>query len=458
MVDNQVTSIALAVQFSYHASSSLDCLEATEAATAGKMLQEAIVAGVEEYISIFDADAPVTTILGSSQSSLARLRHIALDQEVGCGAAGDTMVVRIQGPHLSFTDEDHQRIFLERLIHSTNRILTDNNADTTTPLTVQLEACKLLSHQYGKLLHCEQMCTQRVYHYLLPLRWLPDGKQLETWWIETSVPDDGTGNTNKSSVRPPSEALKRMKQFLRSAEAERLDRYLVNDDIRWASGRFGSLGEKKRIPWHNFADPKLQGSASPNTKPVWRVVDRARFQLLLSRDRESLSEKEVVAVLEFRGDDFLPQQIRRIVGTTLAMTHGWLPEDTLEVATRSDCFVETVLAPAGRLYLVENRFHWDEMRTDGLSVFESDVDGVVVQRQVATFQDSAMSSIRNRILTACDNDVIQSQENMWLEELEQSTCPRIRQSLEEWHRPATIEGLSTDTLLSSLNPAPVEYR
>ena len=512
----QIHSIALAVQFSYHGIPTIPMMHEstiimmTEARIAGERLQTALVAGVAQYVSTYNtpqqqqtknvegaAAAPPppppqnnVSILGSSsQGSLARLRHVALDQEAGCAAVGDTMVVRIQGPHLSFHDDLERQRFLERLIHDTNQILRNDTPPHLGPGgTVQVEACKLLSLQYGKLLHCEQMCTQRVYHYLLPLRWLPDGKDLEQWWIETSIPEDDQGNTNKSSVRPPSEALKRMKQYLRSAEAERLDRndFVGNDnngnadeeednvgpeeEIRRAVGRFGSLGEKKRVPWHNFADPNLQGSASPNTKPVWRVLDRARFQLLMSRElsqqggggggqgEEEEKKQEVVAVLEFRGDDFLPQQIRRIVGTTLAMTHGWLPKDTLDVATRSNCLVETVLAPAGRLYLVENRFHWDEMRTGGKSIFESDVDGVAVQRHVGAYNDSAMTSIPNHILDVCDNDATRSQEIEWLAQLEHIICPRIKQCLEEWnHPPESSEGTPTGTELNDLEPAPREY-
>lgn len=57
--------------------------------------------------------------------------------------------------------------------------------------------------------------------------------------------------------------------------------------------------------------------------------------------------EEVVAVIEFRGDDFIKEQARRMVGTALAVAHGWLPPNIFEVATKSDVFLETPLAPAG---------------------------------------------------------------------------------------------------------------
>lgn len=453
LVDNQVKTIALALKFSYHRVSPITKDGDIEALSGGEILQKAVVTALEEYVAKFNTDAPVE-ILGSSQSSLARLRHSSLNQEEGCMAAGDNMVLRIEGPQLSFGDDSSKRDFLTTLLAETNRVLAQRS-DDCQDFKVQLEACKLLSLQGGKVLHCEQMCTQRVYHYLLPLRWLPDGEDLEKWWMDTGVIEAGDGHTNKSSVRPPSMALKRMKDFLREAEAERLEGdNPISSEGRYATGRFGSLGEKKRMPWHNFSDPKLQGSASPNTKPVWRVLDRARFQLLMTRDCESREDSEGIAVLEFRGDDFLPEQIRRIVGTTLSMTHGWLPANTLDIATRSDCFVETVLAPPGRLYLVENKFHWDEMRTGGMSIFDSDIDGVSVQRQSKEIADH---TIRESLLAICDSPEVRAREERWLNDLQAVICPRISKSLKEWQQPQASPLDGSDENLKDLDHPPSSY-
>jgi hypothetical protein len=41
-------------------------------------------------------------------------------------------------------------------------------------------------------------------------------------------------------------------------------------------GRFGSLWQKERRCWRNFADPSLGGKASQSNDPVWRTVDRAQ--------------------------------------------------------------------------------------------------------------------------------------------------------------------------------------
>ena len=545
---------SLALQFSYynnnhhhHDNNNMEDEEASvvesEAQIAGRFLQQSIPMAIQDYLQEFfsskkkdndddDREPIMVTILGSSQSSLARLRHAALDQEVGCYAAGDALVIRLQGPYAldlilsppimsSSSDDDddedgsvvqkhhqqQQRHFLKYIMERTNELLL--GLQTPSSLMVQLEACKILapSGRQKNLVHGEQSCTQRVYHYAMPLRWLPDGLALEEWWIRSAVPVEGS-HTNKSTERQPSESLKGMKAILRSAESERLDRSNLeetkeenakeeeeeddnsnsssisvaeaedDDENRKAGGRFGALGEKKRRAWHNFADPQLKGSASPNTKPVWRVLDKGRFQELLTKDRprgstaaateatlKERTEKEVVAILEFRGDDFLPQQIRRLVGTTLAMTHGWLPPTTLDIATRADCFLETPLAPPGRLYLVDNRFHWNEMRTKGQPIFESDIDGVAISRTTSTTQgkyaSTAVQTIQSSILDACDNDSVRESEDQWLSELQETVCPRIQSSLDEWRKSKTMSETTIPTDLEpveGLTPPPEEYQ
>lgn len=293
MVTPEIKPLTLVLQFSYH---NID-----EAQTAGTSIQQALLQAAEQYVQTRN-DGSSVVLLGSSQSSVARLRHAVLDQEEGCSAVGDTLVVRLQGPNLDLTVNNHQqeqshRQFLEYILETTNTLLQDT--------TIRLEACKLSTSE--KLIHAEQSCTQRVYQYLLPLRWLPDGDLLEQWWIQTSVAEIGS-HTNRSTQRPPSTSLLKMKRLLRSAESDRwMDRKHNNNDInpavpvpptddeddddtssqdaspnvKWAAGRFGALGDKKRTAWHNFADPSLKGRASPNTKPVWRVLDRARFQVLM---------------------------------------------------------------------------------------------------------------------------------------------------------------------------------
>ena len=170
-------------------------------------------------------------------------------------------------------NEEKQRQFLEFVMKSTNELLMqqdgddDDDDDSIIKVDVHLAAIKLWSprDKSNKLLHGENSCTQRLYHYLLSLRWLPDGQALERWWIETSVCKLGS-HTNRSSERPPSDSLKYMKHLLKSAESVRLDRSDMtmkdSDDDKdnlqhHAVRRFGALGGKKRRAWHNFAaDPR----------------------------------------------------------------------------------------------------------------------------------------------------------------------------------------------------------
>lgn len=115
--------------------------------------------------------------------------------------------------------------------------------------------------------------------------------------------------------------------------------------------------------------------------------------------------------------------------------------------------METVLAPAGRLYLVENRFHWDEMRTGGKSIFDCDVDGISVRRRP---QKAAADQLQACLLDACNNDQVRQQEQEWLTELEQTVCPRICQGLEEW-MPHSVKQ-SADESVRDLSPPPDKYK
>lgn len=82
---------------------------------------------------------------------------------------------------------------------------------------------------------------------------------------------------------------------------------------------------------------------------------------------------EGYAIIEARGDELLQGQLRAIVGTAVAMANGWLPSDTVQKSTDKDIIVAMPLAPAGRAYLADVKFHFEEMRTGGKRLFESPV-------------------------------------------------------------------------------------
>merc|ERR1711924_285426 len=121
-----------------------------------------------------------------------------------------------------------------------------------------------------------------------------------------------------------------------------------------------------------MGDLNLQGGASPNNEAVWRELNRVRMKILPPRRYASDQDapEEIIALLTFKGDDFVPEQIRRMVGTALAVAHGWLPSNIFNISTHADVFLETPVAPPGRLYFAEAWFPWPEVRITGKGMFE----------------------------------------------------------------------------------------
>lgn len=272
------------------------------------------------------------TSISRTQATIARLRPFALQQESQAAAYGDVLVATIE------TTQPQRHNILPKL----QQELIQRHKSS-----IRIRAVKHLTVP----IHAERSCSQLVYHYLLPLSWLPDADNLLQWLTSDGI-----------KYPPPSNTLRRFKDALRSATSRR-----VSHDIsqRRAVGRFGSLAFVERRPWHNFADPKLQGMASPNHEAVWRTVDRAQITDFV------VLQGVPHAVIEFRGDGFVQQQIRRMVAMAVAITHGWLPANAMDDVTKADRVLETPIAPAGRLYLAQTRFHFEEMQTSGQSLFDS---------------------------------------------------------------------------------------
>lgn len=411
----------LACQFSYWGN---DC----KAGEAGLVVAETIQQAMREYLmdTLNMTNASVEPI-SSTQSTVTKMRHRSLSQENGCASCGDVMILSMQAPAainanaVGIMSDEHHRGFLGQILTRSNNMLTTTATDD---LQVRLDSCKYLAPD--SKLHAERSCTQLVYHYLLPLQWLPDGLDLKKWWLENAQ-QDANGHKNRASQRPPNESLRLMKDALRSGESSKLPPLSKdsadNLSIKIATGRFGALGTKERRAWHNYADPNLKGDASPNNEPVWRVLDRARIVRFML-DPSGDGSDEVVALLEFRGDGFLREQVRRIVGTAVAVAHGWLPTDVFQLSTTSDSFMETPLAPRGRLYLAETRFHFDEMRSDGKSLFETDAMGVSARSEWFAMSNEI---VEKRLLGESNKN--KGSEAKWLKDLENNVAPRIRGQL-----------------------------
>lgn len=287
----------------------------------------------------------------------------------------------------------------------------------------QLFSCHLLGSN-SLTNGVERSCTKRVYHYLLPISWHPNADEIQQWWQSDEAPQHGEGFRKRAI---PPDSLRDFKEALRSAECRKLaaeDISLgVNKTLRVAAGRFGALGTQERLPFHNFADPNLRGDANPNNEQVWRVVDRARIVDFVENEHG-----DVVIVLEIKGDHFLKQQIRRIVGASLAITHGWLPKNVFDVSRRVDTFIETPLAPPGRLYLEGFRFHFDELEADGLTLFERHKKRTLID---VSFPRDNRHWIQRELLHLKSFDCSESSEERCLDDLKSVVSPRIRKGLHQ---------------------------
>ena len=157
-----------------------------------------------------------------------------------------------------------------------------------------------------------------------------------------------------------------------------------------------------------------------------------------------------MVVIEFRGDDFILQQARRIIGSAVAIANGWLQPDFVETATRSDVVIETPLAPDNRLYFADARFHFDELM-QGKRLFD-DVDLVTVANDDdSTFEtnnpsnrrQNAMVTIQNKITQRSSAECIQQEEKLWLSKLKHETCPKISEQLQKMNDAVYAIGTSS---------------
>eukprot|EP00547_Thalassionema_nitzschioides_P010977 CAMPEP_0194263428 /NCGR_PEP_ID=MMETSP0158-20130606/47052_1 /TAXON_ID=33649 /ORGANISM="Thalassionema nitzschioides, Strain L26-B" /LENGTH=659 /DNA_ID=CAMNT_0039003611 /DNA_START=346 /DNA_END=2325 /DNA_ORIENTATION=- len=423
-----------------------------EAEEAGSRLRMVVNKVLKEK---FDSSSQV---IGSTQSTVANQRHSALSQEPGIASAGDVVIMSFRIPA-----EDNTKKFLEDLYL---RIQDNLQDDTRNILHVRLLAFRQISLK--SLFHAESDCTQRIYHYLLPLSWLPDGDKLQRWWLNTSLDgmDGFTNNTTAPHLKfkkspPPSDSLRKLRDALESAKSKTIpNRRDRRKGLQRASGgstnrttdfsflafnnknytindRSGVFANKERRPWHNFADPNLRGDASPNQEPVWRVVDAAQIAGFLTT-----KYGEVMAILEFRGDDFVQGQIRSIVGSALAITHGWLPPDMFDIATKTDSFLETPMAPPGRLYLANVRFHFQERKIYEGMLFGG-TEGCTNATGARERFENEMKWVQEQLMDGRRAAVEVAREKKWLEDLQHKTAPRIQNQILSLKSPLVVNSVKT---------------
>ena len=390
----------------------------------------------DEISTSNDEEDLTPKIVSSTQTSVASHRHYSLSQENGIGSIGEVMAMSYTYPirktlkdeKKGFRDQEEERALREIVPLVQDYLEHLDTEDWKDALIAQVKDIQLLLARIiptDAKIHVEMSCTQRAYHYILPLRWLQGGKDVELWWLDNRNEavqggDDnailfGVGGEMRAKKKPPNDTLIKLKAALRSAECKRVTRESGN----LSSGRYGVLALKPRKPWHNFANPELKGDASPSNKPVWRVLDRCRiFQFVPFNNG---NETEVMAVIEFRGDDFVLEQVRRIIGSAVAITNGWLPEDFIDTTTESDIFIETPLSPSNHMYFADARFHFDEL-IQGKRLFE---DVNTPGKDSMQVMGEIQQSILNRIYTPSTRE-----KNVeWLSSLENSISVRIQEQL-----------------------------
>jgi tRNA U38,U39,U40 pseudouridine synthase TruA len=424
------------------------------------------------------AAATTTTdvkLLRYTQSTVPRSRPDALGLELDCPASEDVLVAAFLAPPA--------RARLDQVLVNTRKLLASTG--------VTLHAAKVLSSSgssgsgsissssSGNNLHAEQSCTQHVFHYLVPLEWLPDAQDVLSWYQENKQnrpkqQQSGSNNSKRTAMFPASTpappSIGRIKQALRSAESDIVKR-------KACDGRFKALAHKEKRPWHNYADPKLVRGvqASPSNEVVWRALDRARFYGFVSSRIDSTTttshchqedkdddQEDIFIVYEFCGDEFLKQQVRRIMGAAIAMAHEWLPHDYITATTSKRSIVETPLAPPEYLYRAASRFHFDEMALQGRRIFdestscsddnntihEEDEEEVALYKFTndtvrwmqgklmadSTTRTGSSSSIRTRRREMDSSD---NGRTPWLTELRDVVAPRIRAQLRQSQEDST---------------------
>jgi hypothetical protein len=206
-VESQIQPVrySLALQFSYWG------VHNCTAENSGELLLQSLQTAINDFIQSNLNSSIKSQFISDTQVTIPRLRHKALAQEFGCFAANDVKVVNFLAPkglilsqsHVD-SSRDYTRSFLNDILIHTNSILPSKVQ------FIRLHGIKLLP-SHSKF-HAERCCTQRIYHYILPLRWLPNGSDLERWWIENNVVDDIGPHRNRATKRPPSDALTLLKK------------------------------------------------------------------------------------------------------------------------------------------------------------------------------------------------------------------------------------------------------
>ncbi len=418
----------------------------SDAMIVGEIMRNVFLQSIQDVckdeieVSMKMDDELIPEIISSTQTSVANQRYHSLSQENGVGSIDEVMTISYSYP-VRKTLKDEKKGYQEQERIKSLGLIVDKIRENLlsfdmTEFQSRLQSTALSDVQLLSIenvpdnsnLHAEMSCTQRAYHYILPLRWLEGGEAVEEWWLNNrdqmiqSMSDNnelfGFNGEIKAKTPPPNDVLKKLKAALRSAECKRTSEKGAENV---AAGRFGVLSLKQKRPFHNFSCDQLKGDASPNNKPVWRILDRCRIVQFIPYETEE--DKEVMAVIEFRGDDFVKDQVRSIVGATVAITNDWLPSEFMDKSLQSDMFIETPLAPANHLYFADARFHFDEL-VQGRRFFEDENNSGDNKAAITSF-------LQRKIVARIRDAHTQKNDENWLEELQNVIAPRIRSQIDD---------------------------
>ena len=445
------SQIAFLLSYYYDATTTISSENLSK--KAGDRIKNACLSALNRTASVMDFG-------GMTQASVARQRHTSLTQEKNCAAAGDVIVINFK----SLNGDDHLN---STFVDFMNEFLEEQQQNQRLRI---LSAVKIPPTISGSGLHAEKSCTQLAHHYLLPLWWLEDqssstdiNNEFTIWWNNLN---SGGEEAIKAQQCPPQTVL-RLKAFLKGIRSRQVTQEEGSNSYN--KKRFGLLAKFERRPFHNFGDPSLKGGLSPNHDQVWRTLDQVKIVDFISTNNNGL-----VAVVEFRGDGFLKEQIRRLIGTVVAVMNGWLPVCFFDFATRSDlAMIETPIAPDHRTYMAYARFHYYELITNhGIFSYKRAQPSPhflsVPSRGSENLSDPANPEHRYELDMQRKNwtrdvqaallklsDTCAEQE--WIRNLRDTISPRIRNSIEHISNRIPENLLTTVTIKNSLSDVPAVY-
>jgi FkbM family methyltransferase len=391
----------VAIQFGYHFPHVNEDLKSTGAnEVAAQVVRKVFFQALKALYPSFPVEEDGETL---TLASTARLRHPALKQDIESSGWADTIGINYKGgPAGEMMDCD---VIVDRMkdltIESDHHILSYIQVTQVEFLPVSTK------------FHAEKSCSQRAYQYLVPIKWI-DASEETIEWVRQKVVQESSegGHQGKQGSTPAS--LIRFKDALRLAESRDISEDSSSSLIS-SPGRFGKLWQKERRAWHNFCDQSLGGMASPSNEPVWRSVDRSRLSGFIVN---SNNNDEALVVVEFKGDGFVTGQIRRILGTAIAITNNWLPSEFFDIATRSDVCIEAPVAPPGRTYFSIARFHFVEL-----------IKGSILFENSHTESERWLQLLQRRLLK--ERFIHEEEEKDWIKTLEENICPRIHTQLQK---------------------------